>query len=427
MVFKGIFKKMALLCGFVACALSMSAADYPVGSPVFLNGKLSVKGSQMVNECGNPVQLRGMSSHGLAWFPNCYKEEGIKTLVEDWGIDIFRLAIYTHEWGGYTTNQWKSKDAYNAYIDEMVELCGKYGIYCMIDWHVLNQGSGDPNNTLDDALPFWDYMSKKHKDAKHVLYEICNEPNGSSVTWNVVKQYAEKVIPVIRANDPNTIIICGTPTWSQDVDLAAQNPLSGNNLMYTLHFYSGTHFQYLRDKGDAALSKGLALFVTEFGASKADGNGGVFLQECDLWMDWMKQRKISWCNWSIAGKAETSNALNGGACDKGDWNNTSESGTYIKAKISEPDEFQSCSNSLELVSYNDRIYLTPNPVKETFALILPDGATAEGMQVLDMTGRVLLSVSDVEASVDASALTRGVYFVRILFSDGVAIKKFIKE
>ena len=315
---------------------------YPEGSPVYYNGKLSVQGTQMVSECGKPVQLRGMSSHGLAWFPKCYTEASLTALVKDWNIDIFRLAIYTHEWGGYTTNQWKNKDDYNAYIDNMVDICAKLGIYCIIDWHVLNDGSGDPNYTLDDAIPFWDYMSAKHKDDKHVLYEICNEPNGFDVKWADVKEYAEAVIPVIRKNDPDKIIICGTPTWSQDVDLAAQDPLSYDNVMYTLHFYSGTHTQYLRDKAQVAINKGLALFVTEFGTTQASGDGGVYFDECNTWMDWMDARKISWVNWSFADKPESSAALKPGASNSGDWNMVSESGQYIKRKLSQPKSYESC-------------------------------------------------------------------------------------
>ena len=316
---------------------------YPEGSPVYYNGKLSVQGTQMVNECGKPVQLRGMSSHGLAWFPKCYTEESLTALVNDWHIDIFRLAIYTHEWGGYTTNQWKSKDEYNAYIDNMVDICGKLGIYCIIDWHVLNEGSGNPKNTLDDAIPFWEYMSAKHKGDKHVLYEICNEPNGTNVRWSDVKEYADAVIPVIRENDPDKIIICGSPTWSQDVDIAAQDPLSYDNVMYTLHFYSGTHTQYLRDKADNAIKKGLAIFVTEFGTTLASGDGGVFLDECNTWMDWMEERKISWVNWSFADKSESSAALKPGASNSGDWNMASESGQYIKRLLSQPKNFEPCS------------------------------------------------------------------------------------
>ena len=316
---------------------------YPEGSPVYYNGKLSVQGTHMVNECGNPIQLRGMSSHGLAWFPKCYTEESLTALVNDWHIDIFRLAIYTHEWGGYTTNQWKSKDEYNAYIDNLVDICGKLGIYCIIDWHVLKEGSENPNNTLEDAIPFWDYMSAKHKNDKHVLYEICNEPNGNNVKWSDVKQYADSVIPVIRRNDPDKIVICGSPTWSQDVDLAAQDPLSYDNVMYTLHFYSGTHTQYLRDKADNAIKKGLAIFVTEFGTTLASGDGGVFLDECNTWMDWMEERKISWVNWSFADKTESSAALLQGASNSRDWNMVSESGQYIKRLLSQPKNFEPCS------------------------------------------------------------------------------------
>lgn len=320
-----------------------AGCTYPEGSPVYYNGKLSVQGTQMVNECGKPVQLRGMSSHGLAWFPKCYTEESLTALVNDWHIDIFRLAIYTHEWGGYTTNQWKSKDDYNAYIDNMVDICGKLGIYCIIDWHILNEGSGDPNNTLDDAIPFWEYMSAKHKDDKHVLYEICNEPNGFNVAWSDVKDYAEEVIPVIRENDPDKIIICGSPTWSQDVDIAAQDPLLYDNVMYTLHFYSGDHTQYLRDKADRAINKGLAIFVTEFGTTRASGDGGVYLDECNTWMNWMDSHMISWVNWSFADKSESSAALKPGASNSGDWNMVSESGQYIKRLLSQPKNFEPCN------------------------------------------------------------------------------------
>ncbi|MBP5481526.1 MAG: cellulase family glycosylhydrolase [Paludibacteraceae bacterium] len=333
-----------------------SARTYPEGSAVYYNGLLTLKGNQLVNECGKPVQLRGMSSHGLAWFPRCYTQESLTALVNDWHIDIFRLAIYTHEWGGYCGEQWKSKSDYNTYIDELVDICGNLGIYCIIDWHILNQGSGDPNTTLDDAIPFWDYMSAKHKNDKHVLYEICNEPNGFDVKWSDVKQYAEEVIPVIRKNDPDKIIICGTPTWSQDVDIAAQNPLDFSNVMYTLHFYSGTHTQYLRDKAQKALDKGLAIFVTEFGTTQSSGDGGVYISECNTWMDWMDERKISWVNWSFADKSESSSALSPGASNQGNWNMVSESGQYIKRLLSQPKGFEPCNgDSLTTPEYVENV------------------------------------------------------------------------
>ena len=74
------------------------------------------------------------------------------------------------------------------------------------------------------------------------FYEICNEPkNGTS--WKEIKSYAKSVISTIRENDKKAVIVVGTPTWSQDVDQAAADPIKGENLMYALHFYAATQRQ----------------------------------------------------------------------------------------------------------------------------------------------------------------------------------------
>jgi aryl-phospho-beta-D-glucosidase BglC (GH1 family) len=311
-------------------------AQYPAGSPVAMNGKLKVSGTHLVSECGNPVQLRGMSSHGLQWFGNCNTSSALDALANSWGADIFRLAMYVQE-GGYANDPsgWKTK------IDSYVDLCGSKGIYCLIDWHVLTPG--DPNADITLARDFWSYMSAKHGSKKHVLYEICNEPNG--VSWSTVKTYANDIIPRIRANDPNTVIIVGTPNWSQDVDVAASDPLSFSNVMYTLHFYAGTHAQSFRDKGNTAMSRGAAIFCTEWGTSQASGTGGVYTGESDNWISWMSSNKISWCNWSFSDDTQTSAALNPGSCSGNSWNNTSTSGSYVKGKMSGGDNFTNCGSS----------------------------------------------------------------------------------
>ena len=138
----------ALVCCLLIISVMPAAAQYPAGSPVAINGKLKVTGTNLTNECGNPVQLRGMSTHGVQWFPNCYNATSLNALVSDWGIDVFRIAMYVQE-GGYTTNPsyWKT------WIDNMVTECGNRGIYCVIDWHMLNPG--DPNVNLTEARDFW--------------------------------------------------------------------------------------------------------------------------------------------------------------------------------------------------------------------------------------------------------------------------------
>lgn len=330
---------MCSLLGLLSlCSLAVPAsAAYPSGSPVAVNGKLRVSGTKMVNECGYTVQLHGMSTHGPQWFPNCLCQEALQTMVDDWNINIFRFAMYVQE-QGYITNpsKWRSE------IDKYADICEQLGIYFLIDWHVLNPGN--PNVNLNEAIEFWDYMSKKHASKKHILYEICNEPNG--VQWGTVKEYAEKIISTIRKNDPNTIIIVGTPTWSQDVDAASQNKLSDPNVMYTLHFYAGSHGQQLRSKAETAMQNGCAIFVTECGTSSASGDGSYSPDAMRQWVSWMNQHEISWCNWSFADKGEVASALNPGACNSRSWNNTTASGTLIKSLFKESTfQFKNCDSA----------------------------------------------------------------------------------
>jgi aryl-phospho-beta-D-glucosidase BglC (GH1 family)/PKD repeat protein len=339
--YKLLSASLIILMGSLLTTIPASA-QYPAGSPVGVNGKLKVSGTQLVNECGNAVQLRGMSTHGPQWFQNCYTTSALDALANNWGIDVFRIAMYVQE-GGYVNNPsfWKT------WIDNMVDACGSRGVYCVIDWHVLNPG--DPNANITESRDFWTYMSTKHKNKKHVLYEICNEPNG--VNWATIKTYANDIIPRIRANDPNTVIIVGTPTWSQDVDVASNDKLNYTNLMYTLHFYSGTHTGSLRAKGNTALANGAPLFVTEFGTSQASGDGGPYLDETQLWIDWMATNKISWINWSFADKSEVSAALSSGACAGGNWTSTTTSGAFIKQRISSPaDNFVCSSGALSITA-----------------------------------------------------------------------------
>lgn len=186
-------------------------------------------------------------------------------------------------------------------------------MYVIIDWHVLNDH--DPWTYADEAEKFFAEMSEKYKDYGNVIYEICNEPN-SGPDWCSVRSYAEKIIPVIRENAPDAIIIVGTPTWSQDVDKAAADPITGyDNIMYALHFYADTHRDYLRDRMKKAIDSGLPVIVSEFGICDASGNGGNNYDEGNKWIEAMDDYNISYFIWNLSNKAETS-ALISSSCSK---------------------------------------------------------------------------------------------------------------
>ncbi len=290
------------------------------------HGQLHVDGTLLKNELGEKVLLHGMSSHGMQWYPQFARTASIHT-TKLLGANVFRIAMYTDE-GGYLTDKSIVENVCKA-VDDTLAL----DMYAIIDWHILL--NNDPLADVEEAMAFFDEISDKYKNEPGVIYEICNEPNGADVTWSGnVKPYACQVIPVIRQNAPDAVILVGCPTWSQDVDICAADPLHFNNIMYTLHFYAGTHGEELRQKCVKALNMGAPVFASEWGTSAADGNGGVFLRESDVWLEFLAQHDISWCNWSLGDRDETSAALLPGA-PLGSWTaqQLSESGRYVFAKL----------------------------------------------------------------------------------------------
>ena len=180
-------------------------------------------------------------------------------------------------------------------------------MYVIIDWHILSDGN--PAKNKKQAISFFKYMAKKYKNQNNIFYEICNEPNGGT-SWNRIKGYASSVIKIIRKYDKKNIILVGTPTWSQDVDVAADSPIKGySNIMYTFHFYAATHGDSYRQKVQAAIQKGLPVFVSEFGISESSGNGRIDKNEANKWMQFLKKNKISYVCWSLCNKNESCSLL----------------------------------------------------------------------------------------------------------------------
>ena len=291
------------------------------------NGWLQVKGAQLCNQAGQPVALRGMSSHGLHWFGQFTSAQSIQNTAR-YGANVFRVAMYTGE-GGYLSQPAQVKQQLIAAADAAIA----QDMYVILDWHILSDG--DPSAHTQEAVAFFTELAQRYKDCPAVLYEICNEPNGG-ISWSGnVKPYAQQVVNAIRAQSPKGVILIGSPTWSQDIHQAAADPVVGENLMYTLHFYAGTHGQALRERIDAVRAQGLAVFVSEWGTSRADGNGGVFLNESAQWLDFLDQRGISWCNWSLCDKNETSAALRPGTSPNALWGlgDLTESGQFVFSRF----------------------------------------------------------------------------------------------
>ncbi|MCI8709686.1 MAG: cellulase family glycosylhydrolase [Dorea sp.] len=271
-------------------------------------GKLSVKGTQLVDKNGNAVQLRGVSTHGLAWFPQYVNEDLFRELRQEWKANVVRLAMYTAESGGYCTDG--DKESLKELVKRGVSYAAAQDIYVIVDWHILSDNN--PNQYKEEALSFFGEMSRALSDYENVLYEICNEPNGGT-SWGEIKAYAEEVIPVIRAGAPDAVILVGTPNWCQEAGQAAADPIAGyGNVMYTLHFYAATHTGALRNTMAKAIDAGLPVFVSEYGICDASGNGGLDKVQAKAWVQLMDQYKVSYVAWNLSNKEETSAVISSG-------------------------------------------------------------------------------------------------------------------
>jgi endoglucanase len=308
--------------------------QYPDGSTVKKYGKLQVIGTRLCDEKGEPVQLRGIYLRALMNESKFLNAECFDTLANQWKINVIRIPFMSDRW--YSEPSYVNDVYYENLIDVAVTLSERFGIYCIIDWHVL--GDGNPFLHAKESWDFFKRMAYKYGSKTHVIYEICNEPNGQGVTWNdVVKPYARLIIPVIRTGSPDSIVIVGSSTWSQDVDRAAANPLAFKNIVYSFHFYSGSHREGLRIKVELA-SRKIPLFASEWGNSNYDATGGPFIDESRKWLKLMSKKGISWCHYALTDFDEDAAILKPNASVKGNWSDEdlTPSGRFIVEVFKNP-------------------------------------------------------------------------------------------
>jgi len=392
-------------------------------------GTLSVAGNKIVDRNGRPVILRGMSLFWSQWSEGSkyYNYDCVKWLRDDWNCTVVRAAMGI-EGGGYLTNPAFEKAKVKTVIDACIDL----GIYVIIDWH-----DHYAQRHRSSAISFFEEIAAEYGDQPNIIYEIYNEPVGS-ISWaDSVKPYADSVVQHIRAIDPDNLILVGSPNWSQDVDVAAINPLLYSNIAYTLHFYAANHKQLYRNKAIAALNKNVALFVSEFGTCETNGSGVFDSLETVTWMNFMNTNSISWCNWSISDKNETASALVSGANAAGGWptSDLTRSGYFIRDRIKEEN-----APKLNGVTTNSGIPVKfklsqnyPNPFNPatTIRYELPVKSFVS-MKIFDLLGREITTlVNEIKPEgiynikFNGSALPSGIYICRLQAGNSAAVGKLI--
>ena len=309
--------------------------SFPAGSPAASWGALKVKGVDLCSASGSKVQLKGVSTFGIIWEQGRYNinQEAFKT-VKSWGANAIRLAVYTEEYGGYCSNE-VARSTLDETIENGVSYATKLGMYVIIDWHILKDN--DPNQHISEAKQFFADYSYKYSNYDNVLYEICNEPNGST-SWSNVKSYADTIIPIIRENDDDAIILVGTPTWSQDVDQASKNPVRlKKNVMYVAHFYAATHKEWLRNKITTARKNGAPVFISESNICESSGDGTIDYTSAAEWKKYIKDNNLSFIGWSLCNKPEAAAFIQSGCSKHSGWTDSdlTDTGKYYKNWFSE--------------------------------------------------------------------------------------------
>lgn len=271
------------------------------------HGQLKVVGTQLTDVYNQPIVLHGMSFGWSNFHPRFYNPGAVRELVKNWHVKVLRLAMGVEPDGAYLSNPKESEKL----IRKTLEACIDEGVYVIIDWHAHHIHT-------KEAVAFFTRIAKDYAQFPNVIYEVYNEPIDD--TWAEVKTYAQTVIAAIRKYDKNNVILVGSPHWDQDIHLVAENPLLDvENVMYTVHFYAATHKQWLRDRANAALKKGVPIFISECAAMEATGDGPIDLEEWNAWVQWMKSKHISWAAWSVSDKNETCSVLNPTASSTGSW------------------------------------------------------------------------------------------------------------
>lgn len=275
---------------------------------------LTVANGQLVNTAGEPVQLRGVSTHGVAWFPEYVNANAFRS-VRDAGGNVIRVAMYTDTDTGYLQDPSRNL----LLMEQAIENARALDMYVIVDWHILSDG--DPNLHLAEAITFFDAVASHYGDDPLLLYEICNEPN--DVEWSAIKDYAYAIFPVIRQYAPHAVILLGTPTYSSDLESVRIDPFPGENFLYTYHAYAGEHMnpEALRQASEA----GLPIFVSEWGIG--DSGGEPAFDEAEAFLKVLEEKQISWCAWSLCNKEEPYSMIRSDCGSYGGW--TSEDLTPV--------------------------------------------------------------------------------------------------
>ena len=287
---------------------------------------IGIEEASLQTESGEPVVLRGISTHGLQWRYGAYiTSDSVKYLKDEFNVNVIRAAMYTWQNGYIDETNLVKKNNIKTKVKDIVQYAYDNDMYVIIDWHILYDN--DPTYSTAEAMEFFDEMASLYNTYPNVIYEICNEPNDKDrrydadnpvahpVSWDTIVSYADLVIPQITKHytDGHTpIIIVGTPEYSSNFDDVASSKLTYQNAMYTFHFYPQSNIEKnakKMQKVDEALAANIPVFISEWGSGSTTTDIAIY-EETAKWLAFMEDRGLSWCYWNFSNSAPTETGEN---------------------------------------------------------------------------------------------------------------------
>lgn len=317
-------------------------AGYFEKNYVTYNGNLSVTGKNLVNQFGEEIQLKGVgttywylsngdfsSFGGVSGknYKDYYNKESIASLKK-WGANCIRIVI---------TREIYLQDENNINkVYDIIDDCIANDMYVVVNWHCFN----DPNTNINDNIEFFEKIMNKYNGIPNLIYEIYNEPCGSEVTWDVIKNYANQIIPILRKIDENAVIIVPTPNYDINITDIISSTLNYENILYSYHIYVGSiDIQTELEKMRQCLINDIPIFITEWGTTKNSGTDGFFEEKSNLLVKFCECNNISWCNWNFS-DLHFNKVYDSSIVKDKQWNNNlndeilTQSGLYIKQILS---------------------------------------------------------------------------------------------
>lgn len=291
--------------------------------------ELRVQGNRLVDSEGRDVWLQGVNACGMENVPDA--AQVIKSAVvgvEDWKSNCIRLPVITKFWRGNSPYQQDGGKAYREAVDQIITLVTNRGAYLVIDLHRFKA-------PRQEDVDFWKEVAAKYKNHPGVLFDLLNEPFGTS--WQVwrdggfieekqkgVDESAflseedkkknlgfqsvgmQALVDAVRATGARNIVIAGGLDWAYDLSGIVNGyelkDSGGNGIMYSSHIYP-----WKRDWQKKVLEAAAKhpIFVGEVGADikKMDFLPLSSQEDPSTWVPDMlgliQKYRLHWTGWSF--------------------------------------------------------------------------------------------------------------------------------